>query len=314
MLAFTLTDGLSTVLICGIVFLSATVRSTIGFGEALIAMPLLGTLLPLQQAAPLVAMLSFLNGIGILIREWQHIRFRDALSFTLPAILTVPLGVWLLQSGDDRIAKSLLAVVIFIFSMWSLIHPDGFRLKDDRWGPVVGLIAGFLGGAYNTSGPPVVMYGALRRWPPERFRAMLQSFFTVTSIWVLTMHFVSGSVTTTVLHYFVTSLPMVALAIWTGHRLAKLISPSHFARIVHLVLILIAVFLLLNVAFSFASTSAPSEVQKAESVKRVAAPSWNRFCLPSEHQRMPAGARHCDRFSEGTGSVSCRTSGTRTTG
>ncbi|TWT57797.1 Sulfite exporter TauE/SafE [Thalassoglobus neptunius] len=280
MLAFTLTDGLSTVLICGIVFLAATVRSTIGFGEALIAMPLLGTLLPLHEAAPLVAMLSFLNGTGILVREWEHIRFRAALSFTLPAILTVPLGVWLLHSGDDRIAKTLLAVVILVFSIWTLKHSDGFRLKDDRWGPFVGLVAGFLGGAYNTSGPPIVMYGALRRWPPERFRAMLQSFFTVTSIWVLTMHFLSGSVTSSVLQYFVTSLPMVALAIWSGHRLARLISPSHFARIVHLVLILIAVLLLLNVALSSTSRSVPSAAEEVSSVMTVEAPSWNRSCLP----------------------------------
>ena len=40
-----------------------------------------------------------------------------------------------------------------------------------------GFFAGILGGAYNTNGPPVVIYGSLRKWSPATFRATLQGYF-----------------------------------------------------------------------------------------------------------------------------------------
>ena len=115
-----------TATICGIVFVAALVRSTLGFGEALIAMPLLALVIPLQAAAPLVALVSVCNGVAILIREWQHVNFKAAVRLTVPAVVSVPLGVWLLRSGDDRIAKGLLAFVILVFSSWSLVRPEAF--------------------------------------------------------------------------------------------------------------------------------------------------------------------------------------------
>ena len=231
-------------LICLIIYVGATVRWAIGFGEALIAMPLLGLIIPLSYAAPLVAMISFLNGIGILIHEWRHIQFHTALGLILPALLTVPLGVWLLHNSDDGLIKGLLAILILLYGVFSLRHPERLHLKSDRWAPVAGLIAGFLAGAYNTSGPPIVMYGTLRHWPPERFRAMLQSFFSFSSIWVLAMHFAERQLTIDVAQTFVFCLPSIALARWTGLTISKKIPAQRFRTVVHCALLVLGTALL----------------------------------------------------------------------
>ena len=231
---------------CLIILIAATVRSTVGFGEALIAMPLLIMVIPKEQAAPLVALISVINGIGILIREWKHIEFRAALKLVLPAFVTVPVGVWLLRSGDDRIVKVILAVFILIFSSFSLRKPKQFHLESDHWAPLVGLFAGFLGGAYNTSGPPIVMYGTLRHWPPERFRAMLQSFFIFSSLWVVAIRFWNKEMTPAVLTYFAICLPFVFLAMWLGFRISKKVSVERFVVVVHVALLLIGTMLLMT--------------------------------------------------------------------
>ena len=91
------------------------------------------------------------------------------------------------------------------------------------------------------------MYGTMRHWPPERFRAMLQSFFTVSSVWVLTMHLVNGLITRGVLTNFGACLPVVFVAMLAGHRISRSLPVDRFIAIVHVVLLLLAVFLLVGV-------------------------------------------------------------------
>ena len=48
------------------------------------------------------------------------------------------------------------------------------------------------GGAYNTNGPPVVIYATLRRWPPSRFRATMQAYFLPSSLLIAAGHGLAG--------------------------------------------------------------------------------------------------------------------------
>ena len=45
-----------------------------------------------------------------------------------------------------------------------------------------GFCSGILGGAYGMNGPPLAVYGSLRRWSPQHFRATLQGYFLPASI------------------------------------------------------------------------------------------------------------------------------------
>ena len=67
--------------------------------------------------------------------------------------------------------KVVLGTVIIAFAMYRMRGRDGVELKDDRLAWMFGFGAGVLGGAYGMNGPPLVAYGALRRWSPEQFRA-----------------------------------------------------------------------------------------------------------------------------------------------
>jgi uncharacterized membrane protein YfcA len=233
-----------TIAVCGIVFFAATVRSTFGFGGALISMPLLSFVLPVRTVAPLVALVMLMNGLGILVRERRHISLRGTLRLVIPAFVSIPLGVWLLRIGNDRAIRGLLGIVILIFSVWSLRREHRQVLSDERWAPLTGLIAGFLGGAYNIAGPPVVMYGSMRHWQPERFRGMLQSFFTVTGVWIITVHAFQGLITREVLICFAVSLPSIFLAWFAGCFLSRRIPAQRFKVIVHCMLLTISVLLL----------------------------------------------------------------------
>lgn len=234
-------------MICGIILVATIVRSTLGFGEALIAMPLLAFVVPLRVAAPLVAMISMTNAILILWREWRHLQIRESARLVVSALIGTPVGIWVLTTADESVVKCLLASVVLVFSGWSLWRPNLLTLDNDRYAPAFGFAGGVLGGAYNTAGPPLVMFGTLRRWPPQEFRANLQSYFLLGGISVLSMHWFAGSITNNVVKLYGMSVPLVFTAALIGRYLTQKVPAARFTRFVHIGLLGIGTMLLVTV-------------------------------------------------------------------
>ena len=61
-----------------IVFVSAFIRSALGFGDAVVAMPLLAMTVGLKTASPLVAFMSPTISLMILAGNWRRIELRSA--------------------------------------------------------------------------------------------------------------------------------------------------------------------------------------------------------------------------------------------
>lgn len=214
-------------------------------------MPLLAFVVPLKIAAPLIALISMTNAVLILIKEWKHLSFRETAALIVSALVGIPIGIWVLKTVDESIVKCMLAAVVLGFSGWSLWKPDAFTLKSDRSAPIFGLVAGILGGAYNTAGPPLVMFGTLRRWPPHEFRANLQSYFLLGGTSVLGMHWFSGMINSTVGTLYAMCLPLICIAAVIGRRLTDRVPASQFTRYVHVGLLGIGVMLLATVLSDF---------------------------------------------------------------
>ena len=229
-----------------VVFASTLVRTTLGFGNALVAMPLLVIILPIQIVTPLVALLAFSISLMILAKNWRQAHFRTSGWLTFFSFLGIPIGLLLLKGAYEPVVKSVLALAVIGFSAYNLIHPERFTLETNRSAYIFGFVAGILGSAYNTHGPPIVIYGTLRKWPPNNFRATMQSYFLTTGILIIAAHGTAGLITTEVIRYFLLSLPAVAIAVVCGNRLNCLIPRGKFDRYVHMGLICIGGMLLIR--------------------------------------------------------------------
>ena len=229
-----------------VTFASTLVRSTLGFGNALVAMPLLALVLNLQIVTPLVALLAFIISLMILLQDWRQAHFRTSGWLVFFSVLGIPVGLLLLKGTYDHVVKVILALSVIGFSLYNLFDPDRLSLKTDRSACFFGFVAGILGGAYNTHGPPIVIYGTMRKWPPESFRATMQSYFLVTGVLIIAAHGTAGLITGEVMRYFLMSLPAAALAVFCGNRLNRKIPRGKFDRYVHLGLIGIGIMLLVR--------------------------------------------------------------------
>jgi hypothetical protein len=59
-------------------FVAAIFRTTFGFGEALIAVPLLALIIPVKVAAPVAVLASIVIAGFAVLRDWRHIDRRSA--------------------------------------------------------------------------------------------------------------------------------------------------------------------------------------------------------------------------------------------
>src|SRR5581483_493248 len=158
----------------------------------------------------------------------------------------IPLGLWLLVAADERIVKTILAAVIIAFSAYCLLSRTPMILPHDRLAWLFGFGAGVLGGAYGMNGPPLVIYGTLRRWSAEQFRATLQGYFLPASIVGLAGYWIAGLWVPLVTLYFLVSLPVAAVSILLGRIIHRRLAGPAFIRYVHMGLILIGMTLLIQ--------------------------------------------------------------------
>ncbi|HXE07076.1 MAG TPA: sulfite exporter TauE/SafE family protein [Acidobacteriaceae bacterium] len=229
-----------------IVFIASLIRSTFGFGEALVAVPLLALVIPIDVAAPLAVLLSIVIAAIIVAQDWRHIHLRSSLWLLLPTFAGIPLGVLLLGSAHPFAVKGVLAVIILLFSAYSLFGTALPELKSDSHAALLlcGFLAGIMGGAYGMNGPPLVIYGAMRRWSPQRFRATLQGYFLPASIAAAVGFHFAGLWTTTITHLFLISLPAAVVATFLGRFINLKLRGELFLKTVHICLLIVGVVLL----------------------------------------------------------------------
>ena len=233
--------------VAGVLFVAAFVRSALGFGDAVVAMPLLAMALGLRTATPLVAFVGPTISILILARDWRRVEFKTAGRLVAATLLGIPVGIYGLARLPEAPLKIALGFLILLYGLFGLARP-GTRLERERaalpW--IVGWSAGVLGGAYNTNGPPIVAYGMLRGWPPESFRATLQGYFLPTGLAILAGHGLAGLWTGTVLKSYLYSLPAIVLGVLLGGLLNKKLTHAVFAKLVYASLAVMGAVLLLR--------------------------------------------------------------------
>ena len=229
-----------------ILFAATIVRSAFGFGEALIAVPLLALVMPIEVAAPTAVLVSITVALVILIQDWRKVHASSALWLVVPTFLGIPVGLVLLKTLPEPIVEAILGLVVLAFSLHALAGRRNHELKDDRLAGLFGFTAGVLGGAYGMNGPPLAIYGSLRRWSPEHFRATLQAYFLPASLAGMAGYWFGGLWIPAVSRFYLVSLPGVLVAIFLGRTINQRMHSQRFIKCVYLALTAIAAVLLIK--------------------------------------------------------------------
>jgi uncharacterized membrane protein YfcA len=239
--------------VLAICFIATLTRSTFGFGESLVAVPLLALVIPIEVAVPLAVMISVFVAAIVVAQDHAHVHFQSAKWLILFALLGIPLGLAVLVYASAYGVKLALGGLVVAYSTYALFTKRTIHLEHDSrlWLFVCGFASGVLGGAYGLNGPPLVIYGNLRRWDAQKFRATLQAYFLPASFLGAAGFALQGLVTGSVLRYFVYCLPVVVPAVFLGRYFNRRLEGSSFFKYVYAGLIvvgmLLVVFTLANI-------------------------------------------------------------------
>ncbi len=86
----------TTILVLAILFVATFIRSAFGFGKALVAVPILALIMPVELAAPVAVLVSITVAAVIIAQDWRHVHFRSAGWLVLATLFGTPLGLLLL--------------------------------------------------------------------------------------------------------------------------------------------------------------------------------------------------------------------------
>ncbi|QHM72130.1 sulfite exporter TauE/SafE family protein [Mixta intestinalis] len=230
-------DTSTVLIVIAVMFLYTFVGICAGFGGGLTSMPLITMVLPLKMAAPMSVMVGTATAVYATWLSRKETDWKSAAVLILFSFAGIPVGLYALSYLPDHIMKIGLGAFLIIYSFYSLFIPR-LPVYDKRWiAAPMGTIAGALGAAFSTNGPPVVMYGMLRNLAPAAFRGTLNAFFTANNIAIIGGLATSGILTISTIKLVLFCIPTMVLGSIVGQYVHKRISVKVFRIIVFLLLI-----------------------------------------------------------------------------
>lgn len=218
---------------------AALVQVLSGFGFALLSVPLMTLVVPIQEAV----VVSTLLGAGV--STWQawhlrgHIVRPVAKRLVGAAYLGMPLGLVIFLTADDNVLRVILGVAV-------LVAVGLLAVRIDLSGAPASLdyAAGFLSGVLNTSlstnGPPLAFTLQARHFAPDAFRGTINTVFALSNVLGLTLFVAAGKVNSDGLVAALIALPALFGGQALGLPLRRHVSPERFRVLVMVLLVLAA--------------------------------------------------------------------------
>jgi len=235
-----------------IVFTSGLVQGTIGFGFGLVSMSLLPQMLSLEVAVPFVSVFCMFVQIYLLTRLWRHLQWKVLRPMVFGAALGTPIGVLALKELSPRILMLLLGTILTLYALNTLLNKKAIkRTLSWPWGVAAGMAGGTLGGAFNTGGPPAVIYVSAQPWSKDLTTATLQGFFCAINGVQIVGYSITGLITHDTLMADLYFIGFVLVGTFIGSRLYDRMNQARFERIMMLGILVLGLSYLWRLALQY---------------------------------------------------------------
>ncbi len=191
-------------------------QGLIGFGLALIAVPLLALLDPALVPVPVLVIASA-HAVMSLAREFGHVDWRGVGWAMLGRLPGTVIGIWIVGSLDQRSFGVVVGVAVLACVLLSLIS---WRPRPTPPSLVTaGVASGSFGTATSIGGPMVALLYQNQAGP--QVRATLAAFFTLGSVTSIIGLGATGNVTTSQLWNGVLLIPFLVAGFLLSGPLRK---------------------------------------------------------------------------------------------
>jgi uncharacterized membrane protein YfcA len=214
-----------------------TVFGMTGFGQNIIAIPILVFMVPLKFCVPLIALLD-----SVFV-TWTAAKFRKQANYTELMVLLPPLAVGLIAGATflslvpEHILLLCLGSLVTLYGIYSLLKGERtVRLKQLAAVPL-GFFGGLMSAAFGTGGPVNVMYLAGRISDKSDLRASILIVLILSTAMRLVIFGLTDFLENRLLWvWWLSVLPFCFAGVQLGHYLHDRINSVMMLLIVRIVL------------------------------------------------------------------------------
>ncbi len=226
-------------------YFAASCATVAGFGSSTLLIPVALLFMDVKTTIFIVAFFHLFNNIFKIRMFWSKIDFKTFLLFGIPSIFLAFIGATLISVIPVEIIKSILAVFLIIYSIYTIVNPK-FALKKSKVQAVIGgSFSGLLAGLIGMGGAIRSAFLIAFNLPKEVYIATSAMIAVVIDVTRIPTYFFTKAVQGSWHYIFLFFLFVSAyLGVKTGKILLKRINQKTFRKIVSIALLLVGVKIL----------------------------------------------------------------------
>lgn len=221
-----------------VVLATACTQAVVGFGFALLTVPIMMQIVGLQQAVILASLIGTANNV-FQYRDLKHNQDKTQVRrFLLASCIGAPFGLIAFIYANQNALKIILGVGV-LFGVVLLVRGRDLTNAHVSLDWSMGVISGFLLTSTSTNGPPLVFALQARKSDPKVFRSTLNMVFLISGLYGLVLFAVFGEIALADVWIAAALLPSMVVGVYAGRYIRNRVNPDRFRRLV-LVLLFVA--------------------------------------------------------------------------
>ena len=232
---------LGLALLAGVMLVAGGVKGVLGIGLPLVAVPLLSQVMPVPTAIAVMTLPILVSNLYQgLDRRLVAPTLRRFWPMILVAMVTCLASAQLLVALDAATTYLTLGLIVMAFALFSLVS-DRVTVPphlERPLGPLVGLMAGALGGLSNFFGPPIIVYLVSLKLTKDAFVCAVGLAFVAAGLPLWATLAARGVLGWPELLASAVFVAPVMLGVLAGQRLRRVVPQALFRRVLLAVLLL----------------------------------------------------------------------------
>lgn len=228
------------------------VNGVAGFGAALIAMPLVTTMVPLRLAVPSCTIIGVVLCIQMAWTYRKHIDFNKLKFIYIGTVPGAIVGITMMQELPAHYLKLGMGIFLLIYAAWGMFFEGKKRTVVHKgWGAVAGFCSTAISSSVGMGGPPTIVYTSLAGWAKDTVKAGIASYFIVSGTLIISLQTYAGIQTQETVALFAAAAPAVMIGARIGVLVSKRIGEFTYRKVLFGMLGLMACMILKSAVTSF---------------------------------------------------------------
>lgn len=231
-----------------VVLMAALLKGMTGFGFALLAVPLLSLVFPIQSLIPAMTIFNLLTSVYILASIKLKIKAKYFLPMLLASFVGIPIGVYVLTYFQEKTLELAAGISIFSISMVFLLGGNRPVPEKRREKPIVfaGFLSGLLTSSMSIGGPPIALAMNRKGYSKESFRKIFALVSVINAALSFVLYIVHGVTIGFSLKFAFYLFPAIIIGSKIGDSLSRKVDQLFFKKVVLYINLFLGLFIIVH--------------------------------------------------------------------